>query len=123
MSISIKRATGVMGGTSKIDVLVNDKKVNKLKNNEEIVISTETEDSKIRVKQWFLGSPDTTVKSNSKIEVKINQTTLYLYIGALLLVFAGIASQLLISSFAGLIACIAVMVYSNKNWFKLEINE
>ena len=64
MSISIKRATGVMGGTSKIDVLVNDKKVNKLKNNEEIVISTETEDSKIRVKQWFLGSPDTTVKSN-----------------------------------------------------------
>ncbi|WP_317911938.1 hypothetical protein [Carnobacterium maltaromaticum] len=123
MSISIKRATGVMGGTSKIDVLVNDKKVNKLKNNEEIVISTETEDSKIRVKQWFLGSPDTTVKSNSKIEVKINQTTLYLYIGALLLVFAGIASQLLISSFAGLIACIAIIVYSNKNWFKLEINE
>lgn len=54
MSISIKRATGVMGGTSKIDVLVNDKKVNKLKNNEEIVISTETEDSKIKVKQWFL---------------------------------------------------------------------
>ncbi|MEG0158915.1 hypothetical protein [Carnobacterium sp.] len=123
MNISIKRATGVMGGTSKIDVLVNDKKVNKLKNNEEIVISTETEDSKIRVKQWFLGSPDTTVKSNSKIEVKINQTTLYLYIGALLLVFAGIASQLLISSFAGLIACIAIIVYSNKNWFKLEINE
>ncbi|WP_413486872.1 hypothetical protein [Carnobacterium maltaromaticum] len=123
MSISIKRATGVMGGTAKIDVLVNDKKVNKLKNNEEIVISTETEDSKIRVKQWFLGSPDTTVNSNSKIEVKINQTTLYLYIGALLLVFAGLASQLFISSFAGLIACIAVIVYSNKNWFKLEINE
>lgn len=123
MSISIKRATGVMGGTSKIDVLVNDKKVNKLKNNEEIVISTETEDSKIRVKQWFLGSPDTTVKPNSKIEVKINQTTLYLYIGALLLVFAGLASQLILFSFAGLIACIAVIVYSNKNWFKLEINE
>lgn len=123
MSISIKRATGVMGGTSKIDVLVNDKKVNKLKNNEEIVISTETEDSKIRVKQWFLGSPDTTVKSNSKIEVKINQTTLYLYIGALLLVFTGLASQLILFSFAGLIACIAVIVYSNKNWFKLEINE
>lgn len=123
MSISIKRATGVMGGTSKIDVLVNDKKVNKLKNNEEIVISTETEDSKIRVKQWFLGSPDTTVKSNSKIEVKINQTALYLYIGALLLVFAGLASQLILFSFAGLIACIAVIVYSNKNWFKLEINE
>ena len=123
MSISIKRATGVMGGTSKIDVLVNDKKVNKLKNNEEIVISTETEDSKIRVKQWFLGSPDTTVKPNSKIEVKINQTALYLYIGALLLVFAGLASQLILFSFAGLIACIAVIVYSNKNWFKLEINE
>lgn len=123
MSISIKRATGVMGGTSKIDVLVNDKKVNKLKNNEEIVISTETEDSKIRVKQWFLGSPDTTVKPNSKIEVKINQTTLYLYIGALLLVFTGLASQLILFSFAGLIACIAVIVYSNKNWFKLEINE
>ncbi len=123
MSISIKRATGVMGGTSKIDVLVNEKKVNKLKNNEEIVISTETEDSKIRVKQWFLGSPDTTVNSNSKIEVKINQTALYLYIGALLLVFAGLASQLILFSFAGLIACIAVMVYSNKNWFKLEINE
>lgn len=123
MSISIKRATGVMGGTAKIDVLVNDKKVNKLKNNEEIVISTETEDSKIRVKQWFLGSPDTTVNSNSKIEVKINQTALYLYIGALLLVFAGLASQLILFSFAGLIACIAVIVYSNKNWFKLEINE
>ena len=123
MSISIKRATGVMGGTSKIDVLVNDKKVNKLKNNEEIVISTETEDSKIRVKQWFLGSPDTTVKPNSKIEVKINQTTLYLYIGALLLVFTGLASQLILFSFAGLIACIEVIVYSNKNWFKLEINE
>lgn len=123
MSISIKRATGVMGGTAKIDVLVNDKKVNKLKNNEEIVISTETEDSKIRVKQWFLGSPDTTVNSNSKIEVKINQTTLYLYIGALLLVFTGLASQLILFSFAGLIACIAVIVYSNKNWFKLEINE
>lgn len=123
MSILIKRATGVMGGTSKIDVLVNDKKVNKLKNNEEIVISTETEDSKIRVKQWFLGSPDTTVKPNSKIEVKINQTTLYLYIGALLLIFTGLASQLILFSFAGLIACIAVIVYSNKNWFKLEINE
>ena len=123
MSISIKRATGVMGGTSKIDVLVNDKKVNKLKNNEEIVISTETEDSKIRVKQWFLGSPDTTVNSNSKIEVKINQTTLYLYIGALLLVFTGLASQLILFSFAGLIACIAVIDNSNKNWFKLEINE
>ena len=123
MSISIKRATGVMGGTSKIDVLVNDKKVNKLKNNEEIVISTETEDSKIRVKQWFLGSPDTTVNSNSKIEVKINQTTLYLYIGALLLVFTGLASQLILFSFAGLIACIAVIHNSNKNWFKLEINE
>lgn len=123
MSISIKRATGVMGGTSKIDVLVNDKKVNKLKNNEEIVISTETEDSTIKVKQWFFGSPDTTVKPNSKIEVKINQTTLYLYIGALLLVFTGLASQLILFSFAGLIACIAVIVYSNKNWFKLEINE
>ncbi|MEK4152103.1 hypothetical protein [Carnobacterium sp. FSL E2-0243] len=123
MSISIKRATGVMGGTSKIDVLVNDKKVNKLKNNEEIVISTETEDSKIKVKQWFFGSLDTVVKPNSKIEVKINQTTLYLYIGALLLVFAGLASQLILFSFAGLIACIAVIVYSNKNWFKLEINE
>ncbi|KRN68567.1 hypothetical protein [Carnobacterium maltaromaticum] len=123
MSISIKRATGVMGGTSKIDVLVNDKKVNKLKNNEEIVISTETEDSKIRVKKWFFGSQDTVVKPNSKIEVKINQTALYLYIGALLLVFAGLASQLILFSFAGLIACIAVMVYSNKNWFKLEINE
>lgn len=123
MSISIKRATGVMGGTSKIDVLVNDKKVNKLKNNEEIVISTETEDSKIRVKQWFLGSPDTVVKPNSKIEVKINQTALYLYIGALLLVFAGVASQLILFSFVGLISCIAVIVYSNKNWFKLEINE
>ncbi|MEG2294480.1 MAG: hypothetical protein RR936_05725 [Carnobacterium sp.] len=123
MSISIKRATGVMGGTSKIDVLVNYKKVNKLKNNEEIVISTETEDSKIRVKQWFFGSADTVVKPNSKIEVKINQTALYLYIGALLLVFAGLASQLILFSFAGLIACIAVMVYSNKNWFKLEINE
>nr|WP_315528683.1 hypothetical protein [Carnobacterium maltaromaticum] len=123
MSISIKRATGVMGGTSKIDVLVNDKKVNKLKNNEEIVISTETEDSKIRVKQWFLGSTDTTVKPNSEIEVKINQTALYLYIGALLLVFAGVASQLILFSFVGLISCIAVIVYSNKNWFKLEINE
>lgn len=123
MSILIKRATGVMGGTSKIDVLVNDKKVNKLKNNEEIVISTETEDSKIRVKQWFLGSPDTVVKPNSKIEVKINQTALYLYIGALLLVFAGVASQLILFSFVGLISCIAVIVYSNKNWFKLEINE
>ena len=123
MSISIKRATGVMGGTSKIDVLVNDKKVNKLKNNEEIVISTETGDSKIKVKQWFFGSPDTTVNPHSKIEVKINQTALYLYIGALLLVFAGLASQLILFSFAGLIACIAVIVYSNKNWFKLEINE
>ncbi|MEG1174849.1 hypothetical protein, partial [Carnobacterium sp.] len=110
-------------GTSKIDVLVNDKKVNKLKNNEEIVISTETEDSKIKVKQWFFGSPDTTVNPHSKIEVKINQTALYLYIGALLLVFAGLASQLILFSFAGLIACIAVIVYSNKNWFKLEINE
>lgn len=39
-----------MGGASKIDVLVNDKKVNKLKNNEEIVISTETEDSKNKSK-------------------------------------------------------------------------
>lgn len=93
MSISIKRATGVMGGTSKIDVLVNDKKVNKLKNNEEIVLSTETEDSKIKVKQWFFCSPDTVVKPNSKIEVKINQTALYLYIGALLLVFAGLPAN------------------------------
>lgn len=121
MSIKIKRDTGVMGGATPVALKVNSQLVKKLKNNEEYSISSDEGKVKVKANQWFFGSEEKQIESGSRVNIKINNTALLLYVISLIIVFAGGFTSIIPLSLIGLIGIVITVIYSTKRWFKLEI--
>lgn len=110
-----------MGGATPVSLKVNSQVVKKLKNNEEYSISSDAGKVKVKANQWFFGSEEKQIESGSRVNIKINNTALLLYVISLIIVFAGGFTSLIALSFIGLIGIVITVIYSTKRWFKLEI--
>lgn len=127
MKVKVKRSTGIMGGTSKIVLIVNEKDEARLKTNEEYVVSTEKSSVKLKARQWFFGSNDLEVKDNGAVEIKTNPTCIVLLFVSLILVIISGATEVsalkLLFSAIGILGLLATVFYSIKSWFKLEVED
>lgn len=126
MAIKVKRNTGIMGGASKVVLMVDEKVEKKLKNNEEHVITTAKDSITLKAKQWFFGSNGLKVNENDNVEIKINPMCMTLFVLSIALVFiAGISESReikLIFGVGGLASIAVTLVYSVKSWFILKNN-
>ncbi len=121
LNIKIKRDTGIMGGATPVSLKVNSQVVKKLKNNEEYSISSAEGKVKVKANQWFFGSEEKQVESGNRVNIKINNTALLLYVISLIIVFAGGFTSIIAFTFIGLIGIVITVIFSTKRWFKLEI--
>ncbi|WP_066192500.1 MULTISPECIES: hypothetical protein [Gracilibacillus] len=123
MSIKVKRNTGMLGGAMKVSLSVDGQQTSKLSNNEECIIDSTKDSTKIQAKQSFFGSPEKEVKDPVRIEIKINTMAVLLFIISLAFIFIGGMINHVIVIGIGLVSVIATMIYGVKNWFALEIME
>lgn len=89
VSIRVKRATGMMGGATKVALVVEKKVVKHLKNNEEYTISSDAEQVTMKAKQLFFGSKETQVERGHTVQIKINHTAVLLYVVSLVAMLFG----------------------------------
>ncbi|PGZ97129.1 hypothetical protein COE51_15215 [Bacillus pseudomycoides] len=120
MSIKVRRATGMMGGATKVALEVDHQVVTKLKNNEEYTIPCEGEKVTIKAKQMFFGSEEKQVERGDIVEIKINNNALLLLVVSVMaMLFGDMISPTII--LMGLIGAVVTIVYSTKKWFDLEV--
>jgi hypothetical protein len=120
MSIRVKRATGMMGGTTKVALEVDNQLVKKLKNNEEYTITSDAEQVTMKAKQLIFGSEERQVERGSTVNIKINNNAVLLYIVSLLAMLFGTMITPVIT-IIGLIGAVVTVIYSTRKWFKLEV--
>lgn len=75
---------------------------------------------KIKANQLFFGSKEKQIKSGDIVEIKINGIAMLLCMVSLITVAFGSMIDPSIILF-GFIGSLVTMVYSIKNWFKLEV--
>lgn len=122
MSIEVKRATGIMGGTMGVNLKVNDKSVKTINNNESYTIEADGEFVKVSANQSFLGSMTRDVSQNSTVAIKINGIAVFLIFLSLLVVVIGKNININFV-YIGFLGMVFAMIYSMKNWFKIEVDE
>ena len=120
MSIRVKRATGMMGGTAKVALEVDNHLVKNLKNNEEYTITSDAEQVTMKAKQWFFGSEERQVERGNTVKIKINNNAMLLYIVSLLALLFGTMITPIIT-LIGLIGAVVTVIYSTRRWFLLEV--
>lgn len=120
VSIRVKRATGMMGGATKVALEVEKKVVKHLKNNEEYTISSDAEQVTMKAKQLFFGSKETQVERGNTVQIKINHTAVLLYAVSLVAMLFGTIINPIITFF-GIAGGVVTVFYSTKQWFKLEV--
>lgn len=120
MAIKIIRATGMMGGATRVALKVDNEVVMKLQNNEEYTLPSDVENARIKANQWFFGSKEEQVKSGDIVEIKINGIAMLLCMVSIIAVLFGsiINSNVIL---LGMIGLLVTIVYSVNNWFKLEV--
>ncbi|PFK46230.1 hypothetical protein COI93_05410 [Bacillus cereus] len=120
MSIKVIRATGMMGGATRVALKVDNEVVMKLENNEEYTLPSDVTEAKIKANQLFFGSKEKQVKSGDIVEIKINGLAMLLFIVSLIAVLFGSSIGPNVILF-GVIGCFVTIVYSINNWFTLEV--
>lgn len=127
VEVNVKRNTGLMGGATKVAILVDGQETAKLKNNEEHVIVTDKAEINIRAKSGFMKSRLLQTTSSANIEIKVNLICLLLFIISIALIFTASMSDVremkLIFSMIGLIGVIATFIMSVTSWFVLRASE
>lgn len=127
VEVNVKRNTGLMGGATKVAILVDGQETAKLKNNEEHVIVTDKAEINIRAKSGFMKSRLLQTTSSANIEIKVNPICLLLFIISIALIFTASMSDVremkLIFSMIGLIGVIATFIMSVTSWFVLRASE
>ncbi|MEI4804082.1 hypothetical protein WAZ07_23285 [Bacillus sp. FJAT-51639] len=120
MAIKVIRATGMMGGVTRVALKVDNEVVMKLENNEAYTLPSDVKEAKIKANQLFFGSKEKQVKSGDIVEIKINGIAMLLYIVSLIAVVYGSMIDRSVILFAFIVSLVT-LVYSIKNWFKLEV--
>jgi hypothetical protein len=125
VEIKVKRNTGMMGGATKVSLIVDGKEEKKLKNNEEYIIATDKGSTTLKAKQWFFGSKEIEVKGNESVEIKVNSIGIFLYLISMVLIFSSVAIDVreikLVLALVGIISIIITFIYTIKSWFILNI--
>ncbi|CAM4279968.1 hypothetical protein [Bacillus manliponensis] len=120
MAIKVIRATGIMGGATRVALKVDNEVVMKLANNEEYSLPSDVEKANIKVNQLFFGSKETEVKSGDIVEIKINSIAMLLFFVSLIAVLFGSTLNTNVILF-GMVGLLVTLVYAWNNWFKLEV--
>ncbi|PEA81180.1 hypothetical protein [Bacillus pseudomycoides] len=120
MSIKVIRATGMMGGATRVALKVDNEVVMKLENNEEYTLPSDIKEAKLKANQLFFGSKEKQVKSGDIVEIKINSIAMLLYMVSLIAVLFGSKIDPNVIWF-GVIGSLVSLVYSINNWFTLEV--
>ncbi|PDY46410.1 hypothetical protein [Bacillus pseudomycoides] len=120
MSIKVIRATGMMGGATRVALKVDNEVVMKLENNEEYTLPSDVKEAKLKANQLFFGSKEKQVKSGDIVEIKINSIAMLLYMVSLIAVLFGSKIDPNVIWF-GVIGSLVSLVYSINNWFTLEV--
>ncbi|MFP7170718.1 hypothetical protein [Terribacillus sp. 7520-G] len=118
MSIHVKRNTGMMGGLSKVDLIVDGQRAAKLANSENTTVTPDEGSVKLQAKQWFFGSKELEVNDDAHVEVRINMTALFLLLVALVCLILGVMITPLLTAAAGVLLLVCI-IYGSKNWFQL----
>ncbi|SDY95421.1 hypothetical protein [Bacillus sp. 166amftsu] len=120
MSIKVIRATGMMGGATRVALKVDNEVVMKLENNEEYTLPSDVKEAKLKANQLFFGSKEKQVKSGDIVEIKINGLAMLLFMVSVIAVLFGSKIDPNVIWF-GVIGCLVTLVYSLNNWFTLEV--
>ncbi|PEI82477.1 hypothetical protein CN679_27795 [Bacillus pseudomycoides] len=120
MSIKVIRATGMMGGATRVALKVDNEVVMKLENNEEYTLPSDVKEAKLKANQLFFGSKEKQVKSGDIVEIKINSIAMLLYMVSLIAVLFGSKIDPNVIWF-GVIGSLVSIVYSINHWFTLEV--
>ncbi|EOP53422.1 hypothetical protein KOY_02846 [Bacillus cereus VDM021] len=120
MSIKVIRATGMMGGATRVALKVDNEVIMKLENNEEYTLPSDVKEAKLKANQLFFGSKEKQVKSGDIVEIKINSIAMLLYMVSLIAVLFGSKIDPNVIWF-GVIGSLVSLVYSINNWFTLEV--
>ncbi|CAI8759350.1 MULTISPECIES: hypothetical protein [Bacillus] len=120
MSIKVIRATGMMGGATRVALKVDNEVIMKLENNEEYTLPSDVKEAKLKANQLFFGSKEKQVKSGDIVEIKINSIAMILYMVSLIAVLFGSKIDPNVIWF-GVIGSLVSLVYSINNWFTLEV--
>ncbi|MGC6767810.1 hypothetical protein ACYSNR_11800 [Enterococcus sp. LJL128] len=121
MKINIQRNTGIVGMGTKITLKSNGKLVTHLKNNQQYQIENNEEPVQLTANQWYLGSTPVTVQAGQTVEIVTNPTALLLFFISIVTVFLG-SLITPVFSVVGLLLLIGTMIFSLKNWFRLNVN-
>lgn len=121
MCIHVKRATGMMGAATKVALEVDNKVVKKLGNNEQYTVSPESAQVTMRAKQWFLGSKERNVERGNTVRIKMNNLAVTLYFIFLIVTILGPQINPIVF-YIGMAGFAITIIYSIKNWFKLEVH-
>lgn len=118
MSITVKRNTGMMGGLSKVDLIMNGQRTAKLADSEGTTVSPGEGAVKLQAKQWFFGSKELEVYDDANVEVRINMTALFFLLAAMVCLILGVMIAPFLTAVAGVLLIVCI-IYSSKNWFQL----
>lgn len=121
MSIKLKRNTGMMGGATQITVKADNEKLTSLKQNEETHVGLPENQAQITANQWIFGSKPTSVKDGDNVEVRMNNSSLVLYIFSMIALFTGLFTSYLIILIIGLVLIIFTTIYAINNWFVVKV--
>ncbi|KYG26026.1 hypothetical protein [Alkalihalobacillus trypoxylicola] len=119
MAVTIKRRTGMIGMGSKIDLKVDGQLVTKLKNNEVYQVDAKSKEMKVKVNQWFFGSPEKSVTDGQTIEVKTNMMAILLFFVSFIFLFAGSFTSQPILLVLALALIVCTIVFGGKGWFSI----
>lgn len=125
MGIKVKRNTGMMGGATKVSLIVDGKEEKKLRNNEEYIITNNKESTTLKAKQWYFGSKELEIEGNESVEIKVNSIGIFLYLISMVLIFSSVVIDVqeikFVLALVGIISLIITFVYTIKSWFILNI--
>ncbi|MGY3777402.1 hypothetical protein [Isobaculum melis] len=118
--MKITRKTGFAGKLAKVKVKI-DNQVIAINNNETQQFEAQNKIVTFKASQAYFGSPKIQVEDPKEIEITSNPIASWLLIISFFLAFISILTNALIFSLISFVFVASFIIYSTKNWFKLEI--
>ncbi|MBC2145754.1 hypothetical protein HCA83_10935 [Listeria innocua] len=118
MTTKITRKTGIGGGITPVKVRIENEEIVKLDNHQSHFFMPKMEKTKVRVTDWFFGSPEAVLENSNDVIVRINRKALILNYSMFPFLIYGLVMTSLASTLIALGLFLASIFYSRKHWFE-----
>lgn len=118
--MKITRKTGFAGTLAKVKVKIDDQVI-AIHNNETQHFEAQNKIVTVKASQAYFGSSKIQVDATKEIEIKSNPIATNLLIISIFPLCISLLTNSLIFSLISFFLMVFIIIYSTKNWFKLEI--